>query len=154
MTGAQAGTLGALLAGAAAVTVLIMAGGAALSRLWFLARIEAIRDDAVTAMLDSKLGHEPAVTSFVAALEAMARPGRWPRAEIIAAPWHDLPAGQDPAPPCPGYGQLTPAEQDIIVRLAARVRAAALCYLAFGWPGGLLLLLKARSGLLGWCQVR
>lgn len=146
MTGAQAGTLGALLAGAAAVTVLSMVGGAALARLWFLARIEIIRDDTVTAILDRALRPEPAVTGFVAALEGMARPGRWSRAAITAAAWTGLPAGQDPAPLRPSHGRLTLAEQDIIAGLAARTRAAALSYLAVSRPAGSLLRLRARSG--------
>ncbi len=141
MTGVQAGTLSVLLAGAGAVTVLVLAGGAVLARLWFLARIEAIRDDTVTAILDGKLRQEAAVTALLATLDDLAQPARRPRITVRAAAWHGQPASQNPAPLCPGYNQLTPAERDIITGLAARTHAATRCYLAFGQPPGSFALL-------------
>ena len=135
MSAGQLGVLCTLAAGAVASMAVALAGSAALARLCFSCRIEIIRAEAVTAALDGTPRRDAAVTGWLAALDAMARPACWSRLAMTVAL-----TGDPAVPSCAGYDDLTPGEQHLIASLTARTCAATSCYLAWGrLPGSLLL---------------
>lgn len=83
MTAVQAQALVLVLAGGAVVTVTAAIGQAALAKLYFRHRIEVVRDEAVTAVLDGIVPLTGHVTGWIAALEAMAR-ARWRDIELAS----------------------------------------------------------------------
>jgi hypothetical protein len=120
-----------LAAGAVVVTVLAAIGQAALARLWFRHRIEVIRDEAVTAVLDGIVPLADPVTGWLAALEATATHAR-PRDIELAC---TVLSGDSQTWTYPG---LTPAGRHLLTALTDRTRAAAIACLTWSRPAALL----------------
>ncbi len=122
--------------GGAVVTVLTAIGQAALARLWFRHRIEVIRDEVVTAVLDGIVPLSGPVTGWLTVLEALAGHARRRDIELAVAGLDGPAAGDGPAGTWP---PLTPAGRYLLTGLTARTRAAACAYLTWGRPTAWLL---------------
>lgn len=115
-----------------------MVGIAWLARLRFLSRIEAVRTDAVTAVLDGKLTHHPVVSAYVTVLDRLARDTRRAMVWLIA---EGLAGGGDSLADDPAWQKLLLGEQEVMQALVARMLAAVRGYLPWGnplvWPWSL-----------------
>jgi hypothetical protein len=139
VTSAQAVAFASMLVAASAIFLLLFIGVPRLARLILVYRVEIIRDDCMDAILADRLPETPSVSRFLGLTDTLATlPYLFTLPRLLTMSRAMITAHAGPAP-WPGYDDLSPGEQSVMIQLEHRFYSAYTSYLNWGSPASWVL---------------